>query len=57
MIDPFDDLYSRFGGVACSVALAELGYETQPANEPERSQAAALVWSYLADPPPADGGI
>lgn len=54
MIDPFDVLYSRFGAVACSVAMAELGYDTQPTDEPERSEAAAIVAAYLDAPPYVD---
>jgi hypothetical protein len=54
MIDPFDALYAQYGGVACSLALAELGYETQPTSEPERSEAAAFVAAYLEAPPYVD---
>ena len=47
MIDPFIPLYERFGGGACSLALAALGYEAQPETEPERAEAAELVLAYL----------
>jgi hypothetical protein len=54
MIDPFAPLYDRFGATACSLALADLGYETQPSGEPERSEAAAIVLAYLDAPPYVD---
>jgi hypothetical protein len=43
MSDPFESLYARFGAGACSLAMAELGYESQPTDEPGRSGAAARV--------------
>lgn len=54
MIDPFADLYARFGAGACSLALADLGYESQPWDEPARSEAAAIVAAYLDAPPYVD---
>lgn len=54
MIDPFEALYVQYGGVACSLALADLGYEAQPWEEPERSEAAAFVAAYLEAPPYVD---
>lgn len=50
MIDPFADLYARFGAGACSLAMADLGYESQPTDEPARSEAAAVVLAYLDAP-------
>lgn len=50
MIDPFEDLYAHFGAGACSLALADLGYEAQPWDEPARSEAAAVVLAYLDAP-------
>ena len=50
MIDPFVSLYDRFGAVAVSLALADLGYEAQPWDEPARSEAAAVVLAYLDAP-------
>jgi hypothetical protein len=50
MIDPFLPLYDGFGAVAVSLALAELGYEAQPWDEPARSEAAAIVLAYLDAP-------
>ena len=50
MIDPFADLYARFGAGACSLAMAELGYTSQPTDEPARSEAAAIVLAYLDAP-------
>ena len=47
MNDPFIPLYERFGGGACSLALAALGYEAQPETEPERTEAAEMVLAYL----------
>ena len=54
MIDPFLPLYDGFGAVAVSLALADLGYERQPWEEPERSEAAAIVLAYLEAPPYVD---
>ena len=50
MNDPFVPLYDRFGATACSLALADLGYEAQPWDEPARSEAAAVVLAYLDAP-------
>ena len=50
MSDPFDELYARFGAGACSLAMADLGYESQPTDEPARSEAAAIVLAYLDAP-------
>jgi hypothetical protein len=54
MSDPFETLYARFGAGACSLAMADLGYESQPTNEPARSEAAAIVLAYLDAPPYVD---
>lgn len=50
MIDPFAELYANFGAGACSLAMADLGYESQPTDEPARSEAAAVVLAYLDAP-------
>jgi len=50
MSDPFETLYARFGAGACSLAMADLGYESQPTDEPARSEAAAIVLAYLDAP-------
>lgn len=54
MSDPFDALYARFGAGACSLAMADLGYDSQPTDEPARSEAAAIVLAYLDAPPYVD---
>lgn len=54
MSDPFESLYARFGAGSCSLAMAELGYESQPTDEPARSEAAAIVLAYLDAPPYVD---
>ena len=50
MTDPFLPLYDGFGAVAVSLALADLGYESQPTDEPARSEVAAIVLAYLDAP-------